>query len=156
MRSQIKRDESAASTELGYIFTFMLGVLLLSMFSVWSFGIETATRERWNQNAIETNLADITSAVERADQASHAGDSIQYAEVVKWRFTEADETLFRLTLSDEGLVLVHDEYELNREVSISATGAGNYSGSISLSGLSEIWIIHQDGNTSIATNRPSF
>lgn len=156
MISQIKRDESAASTELGYIFTFMLGVLLLSMFSVWSFGIETATRERWNQNAIETNLADITSAVERADQASRTGDSIQYAEVVKWRFTEADETLFRLTLSDEGLILVHDEYELNREVSISATGAGNYSGSISLSGLSEIWIIHQDGKTSIATNRPSF
>jgi hypothetical protein len=156
MISKIKRDEAAASTELGYIFTFMLGVILLSMFSVWSFGIETATRERWNQNAIDTNLADLASAVERADLASRQGDSIQYAEAVKWRYTEADETLFKLTLSEHGLTLNHDEYELNREVSISATGSGNYSGTISLSGLREIWVIHQNGITSIATNRPSF
>ena len=41
-------DESGASTELGYIFTFLLGVLFLSLFSVWAFGLETATRENWN------------------------------------------------------------------------------------------------------------
>ena len=35
MKGELKRDESGASTELGYIFTFLLGVLFLSMFSVF-------------------------------------------------------------------------------------------------------------------------
>ena len=44
---QSRHDEGAAATELGYVFTFLLGVVLLSMFGVWAYGIETATRERW-------------------------------------------------------------------------------------------------------------
>ena len=42
MKGKLVRDQSAASTELGYIFTFLLGVLFLSMFSVWAFGLETS------------------------------------------------------------------------------------------------------------------
>ena len=38
MTRKLVEDESGASTELGYIFTFMLGVLFLSLFSVWAFG----------------------------------------------------------------------------------------------------------------------
>ena len=156
MRRKLAKDESAASTELGYIFTFLLGVLLLSMFSVWTFGIETSTRLRWNETAIDTNLADIASAVERADLASREGGEIHYAESVQWRLTEADETLFTLSLTEDGLSLEHPEKELNREVSISGTGSGTYEGSISLSGLSHVWIIHENGVTSISANRPSF
>jgi hypothetical protein len=52
-RDALKQDERAAATELGYIFTFLLGVLLLTMFSLWAYDIETATRERWNINAIQ-------------------------------------------------------------------------------------------------------
>ena len=43
-RIALKRDERAAATELGYVFTFLLGVLLLTMFSLWAYEIETATR----------------------------------------------------------------------------------------------------------------
>ena len=57
MNGKLKRDESAASTELGYIFTFLLGVLFLSMFSVWAFGLETSTRENWNTTAVDVNLS---------------------------------------------------------------------------------------------------
>jgi len=156
MKSNLKNDESAASTELGYVFTFLLGVLLLSMFSVWTFGIETATRQRWNESAIDTNLGDIAAAVERADIASREGDSIHYAESVEWRLTEADETLFTLTLTDEGLFLDHPENELDRQLSISGTGSGTYEGEISLSGLRHIWIIHEDGVTRISSTRPTF
>jgi hypothetical protein len=156
MNSKLRRDESAASTELGYVFTFLLGVLLLSMFSVWTFGIETATRQRWNETAIDTNLADIADAVERADIASREGSEIHYAESVEWRLTEADETLFTLSLTDEGLFLEHPEKELNRQLSISATGSGTYEGEISLSGLRHIWIVHEDGVTSISATRPTF
>ena len=48
----------------------MLGVLFLSMFSVWAFGLETSTRENWNTTAVDVNMADIAAAVERADTAT--------------------------------------------------------------------------------------
>ncbi|RJU86734.1 MAG: hypothetical protein DWC02_04130 [Candidatus Poseidoniales archaeon] len=156
MRGKLSRDEAAASTELGYIFTFLLGVLFLSMFSVWAFGLETSTREKWNTTAVDVNMADLAAGVERADLASREDSSIRYAEVVEWRLTEADESLFVLTLDDEGLHLDHPENSLDRDVSISATGSGTYDGKITLSGITEIWIIHDNGVTYISSQRPDF
>ena len=43
--------------------------------------IETTTRERWNEEAIQMNLDDLVAAVERADEASRLGD-IEYTECV--------------------------------------------------------------------------
>ena len=40
-RMSLRKDTGAAATELGYIFTFLLGVLLLTMFSLWAYEIET-------------------------------------------------------------------------------------------------------------------
>ncbi len=156
MRGKLSRDEAAASTELGYIFTFLLGVLFLSMFSVWAFGLETSTREKWNTTAVDVNMADLAAGVERADLASREDSSIRYAEVVEWRLTEADESLFVLTLDDEGLHLDHPENSLDRDVSISATGSGTYDGKVTLSGITEIWIIHDNGVTYISSQRPNF
>ena len=156
MRGELKRDESGASTGLGYIFTFLLGVLFLSLFSVWAFGIETATRENWNTTAVDVNMADLAAAVERADLASREDVSVSYAEVVDWRQTEADESLFILTLDDQGLHLDHPENILDRDVSTSATGSGSYDGRISLSGISQIWIVHDEGVTYLSTKRPDF
>ena len=115
MKGKLVDDNSGASTELGYIFTFMLGVIFLSMFSVWAFGLETSTRERWNNTAVDVNMADIAGAVERADAASREDPNSRYAEVVEWRLTEADESLFTLTLDDEGLHLDHTENVLDRD-----------------------------------------
>lgn len=156
MKGKLVHDESGASTELGYIFTFLLGVIFLSMFSVWAFGLETATRENWNTTAVDVNMADLAAAVERADLASRGDSSVSYAEAVEWRLTEADESLFVLTLDDQGLHLDHPESILDRDVSISATGTGTYEGKITLSGISEIWIVHDEGVTYLATMRPDF
>ena len=156
MKGELTRDESGASTELGYIFTFLLGVIFLSMFSVWAFGIETATRENWNTTAVDINMADLAGAVERADLASREDSGIRYAEVVEWRLTEADESQFVLTLDDQGLHLDHPENVLDRDVSISATGSGTYDGRITLSGITEIWIVHDDGVTYLSKKRPDF
>ncbi len=156
MRGKLVRDQSGASTELGYIFTFLLGVLFLSMFSVWAFGLETSTRENWNTTAVDVNMADIAAAVERADLASREDSSVRYAEVVSWRLTEADESEFVLTLDDEGLHLDHPENELDRDVSISATGSGTYEGRITLSGTTEIWVVYNDGVTYLTNTRPDF
>ena len=98
-------DTSGAATELGYIFTFLLGVLLLSVFSIWTWDIETATRDRWNEQAIQMNLDDLAAAIERADEASRLGD-VEYTESVWWRATEADENLLSLQLTDNSLILI--------------------------------------------------
>ena len=156
MRGKLVRDQSGASTELGYIFTFLLGVLFLSMFSVWAFGLETSTRENWNTTAVDVNMADIAAAVERADLASREDSSVRYAEVVSWRLTEADESEFVLTLDDEGLHLDHPEHVLDRDVSISATGSGTYDGRITLSGTTEIWVVYDEGVTYLTNTRPDF
>ena len=156
MTSDLVKDEAGASTELGYIFTFLLGVLFLSIFSVWAFGLETSTRENWNTTAVDVNMADLAAAVERADLASREDSSVRYAEAVKWRLTEADESEFVLTLDDMGLHLDHPENELDRDVSISATSDGNYTGRVTLSGISEIWIVYEDGLTYLSGNRPEF
>ena len=156
MKGKLVRDQSGASTELGYIFTFLLGVLFLSMFSVWAFGLETSTRENWNTTAVDVNMADIAAAVERADLASREDSSVRYAEVVSWRLTEADESEFVLTLDDEGLHLDHPENELDRDVSISATGSGSYEGRITLSGTTEIWVVYDEGLTYLTNTRPDF
>ena len=151
--SNLQKDTGAAATELGYIFTFLLGVLLLSMFSLWAWDIETATRERWNEQAIQANLDDIAAAVERADEASRMGD-VQYSESIYWRATEADENQFTLSLNDELLILEDDSGNLDLEVSISGTGSGQHSGEVQLSGISTIWIVHNDGVTSVQLERP--
>ena len=156
MRGKLVRDQSGASTELGYIFTFLLGVLFLAMFSVWAFGLETSTRENWNTTAVDVNMADIAAAVERADLASREDSSVRYAEVVSWRLTEADESEFVLTLDDEGLHLDNPENELDRDVSISATGSGTYDGRITLSGTTDIWVVYDEGVTYLTKSRPDF
>ena len=151
--TSLRRDTSAAATELGYIFTFLLGVLLLTMFSLWAWDIETATRERWNENAIQANMDDLAAAVERADEASRMG-SVDYAERVDWRPTEADESRFTLVLTDANIQLIHDTGELDANISISGTGAGTHEGTITLAGIDSIWVVHYQGVTSIEYDRP--
>ena len=149
----MSKDTNGAATELGYIFTFLLGVLLLSMFSMWAWDIETATRERWNQEAIQANMDDIAAAVERADQASRMGD-VEYSETIYWRATEADENLFTLSLNNEFLSLKDNGGTLDMEVSISGAGSGEHTGTVELSGVSTIWVVHSEGFTSLQLYRP--
>lgn len=146
-------DTSGAATELGYIFTFLLGVLLLSVFSIWTWDIETATRDRWNEKAIQMNLDDIAAAIERADEASRLGD-IEYSESVWWRATEADENLLSLQLTNNSLILIDNGGSLDTEVFVSGTGSGAHSGTVELSGAQMIWVVHKDGITSIEVDRP--
>ena len=148
----LRRDTSAAATELGYIFTFLLGVLLLTMFSLWAWDIETATRERWNENAIQANMDDLAAAVERADEASRIG-AVDYAERVEWRLTEADESRMTIVLTDTNIELIHDTGDLDTNVSISGTGAGSHEGTLTLAGIDSIWVVHYQGVTSIEYDR---
>ena len=143
----------AAATELGYIFTFLLGVLLMTMFSVWAWDIETNTRLRWNEEAIQANMDDIAAAVERADEASRIAN-VSYAEEVSWRPTEADESLFIIELTDTAVILVDEGGSLDMRVALSGTGAGTHEGSVHLAGVDRLWVVHEDGVTFLSLDRP--
>ena len=153
--STLARDTRAAATELGYIFTFLLGVLLLTMFSVWAWDIETNTRLRWNEEAVLANMDDLAAAVERADEASRLGGNISYAEEVSWRPTEADESLFWLELTDTSIKLIDEGGPLDLEVALSGTGAGAHEGIVPLAGVERVWVVHENGVTSLSLDRPS-
>ena len=153
-RRSLTWDTRAAATELGYIFTFLLGVLLMSMFSVWAWDIETNTRLRWNEEAIQANMDDIAAAVERADEASRLGGNISYAEEISWRPTEADESLFWLELHDTALILIDEGGPLDTEISLSGTGAGTHEGRVPLAGVERMWVVHDDGITFLSLDRP--
>lgn len=150
---RLSRDTRAAATELGYVFTFLLGVLLMTIFSVWAWDIETNTRLRWNEEAVEANLNDLAAAVERADEASRIGN-VSYAESVAWRPSEADESLFWLRLSDTSLKLIDKGGSLDMTVGLSGTGSGEHSGEIPLAGAQLVWVVHENGTTKVTLDRP--
>ena len=151
----LQRNREGAATELGYVFTFLLGVLLLTMFSLWIYDIETATRERWNEEAIEANMNDLSAAIERTDIASRIDDS-SYAERVYWRSTEADESQFTLELTDTELILYDAQGDLDTERSLSGTASAPHSGVIDLAGVESIWVVYHNGNITIELDRPMF
>ena len=153
--SSLQRNREAAATELGYVFTFLLGVLLLTMLSLWIYEIETATRERWNEEAIDANMNDLASAVERTDTASRIENS-SYAERVYWRSTEADESQFSLELTDTKLILHDAQGELDAERSLSGTASAPHTGIIDLAGVEAIWVVYHNGVISIELDRPMF
>ena len=152
--TRLNADTRAAATELGYIFTFLLGVLLMSMFSVWAWDIETNTRHRWNVEAVQANMDDIAAAVERADEASRLGGNVSYAEEIAWRPTEADECLFWLELHETTLILIDEGGPLDIEISLSGTGSSSHEGRVPLAGVDRIWVVHDDGLTFLSLDRP--
>ena len=153
--SKFTRDESGAATELGYIFTFLLGVLLMTMFSIWAWGIETSTRERWNDEAIIANMDDIVEAVERANEASRI-DNSTYAEWVSWRPTEADESLMTLKLETNTIELVDESEREGYTVQHSGTGNAENNGTLALAGITTIWVVLEDGQIYLSADRPYF
>jgi lipopolysaccharide biosynthesis protein len=153
--SSLQRNREAAATELGYVFTFLLGVLLLTMFSLWIYDIETATRERWNEEAIEANMNELSAAIERTDIASRI-DNSSYAERVYWRATEADESQFSLELTDTKLILHDEQGEFDTERSLSGTASAPHTGIVDLAGVEAIWVVYHNGVISIELDRPMF
>ena len=150
----LKDDDSAAATELGYVFTFLLGVMLLSMFSVWAWDIENSTRHRWNEQALENNLRDVASAVERADAASRIDPSVLYAEPVKLQGVQIDAGQLTMILDDSELNLIDARGRFSDTVSISAASAATHEGEVNLGKGSIVWVVYHEGVTSISMKAP--
>ena len=49
MQKYLAKDENAAATEIGYVFTFLLGLMFLTSFSIWVWDLEVSTQDRWTE-----------------------------------------------------------------------------------------------------------
>ena len=104
-------DESGAATELGYVFTFLLGLLLLSLYSLWAWDIENSTRERWSDVALTENVERVGSAIERADDVARINPNATYSEQIELLNVEQSSVNIIMLLDDEKLTITHPNFK---------------------------------------------
>ena len=156
MSKKFANDESAAATEIGYVFTFLLGLMFLTTFSIWVWGLEVSTQERWTEHAIEENLLSVGAAVERADEAARLDSTARYAEPVDLHLSTAAGLNIEMWLTDDA-VHVSDSAEVYRSSQpISGAAATTHSGVVNLVGIETVWVVLMDGNVTLQVEQPGF
>ncbi|PXF20676.1 MAG: hypothetical protein CXX72_04530 [Methanobacteriota archaeon] len=153
-QASLHRDEAAAATELGYVFTFLLGLLFLSMFSVWTWDLESSRAKTWTVEAMDQNLDAVAAAVERADSASHLGGNVTYAEPVPLLLSHATRLELRMLLDDEGLLLQDGSREFTARRPISAGASTTHTGEVSLNGIDTVWVVLSGGEVRLQVAQP--
>ncbi len=149
-------DNDAASTEIGYVLTFFLGLMFLTTFSIWTFDIQQATEERWTNEAIQENLREIAEAVERADAAMRLDSNASYAEPVELRLSADTGLGLILILDDEKLTMRDISESRSFSQEISAASSATHSSEVNLAGVQILWVSLHNGTVSISTQQPGF
>ena len=156
MSKKFANDENAAATEIGYVFTFLLGLMFLTTFSIWVWGLEVSTQERWTEHAIEENLLSVGAAVERADEAARLDATARYAEPVDLHLSTAAGLNIEMWLTDDA-VHISDSAEVYRSSQpISGAAATTHSGVVNLVGIETVWVVLVDGNVTLQVEQPGF
>ena len=156
MSKEFANDENAAATEIGYVFTFLLGLMFLTTFSIWVWGLEVSTQERWTEHAIEENLLSVGAAVERADEAARLDSTARYAEPVDLHLSTAAGLNIEMWLTDDA-VHISDSAEVYRSSQpISGAAATTHSGVVNLVGIETVWVVLMDGNVTLQVEQPGF
>ena len=156
MSRKLNNDENAAATEIGYVFTFLLGLMFLTTFSIWVWGLEVSTQERWTEHALEENLLSVGAAVERADEAARLDPNARYAEPVNLHLSTAAGLNIEMWLTDDA-VHISDSAEVYRSSQpISGAAATVHSGVVNLVGIETVWVVLQDGNVTLQVEQPGF
>ncbi len=153
-RRRLKDNNEAAATEIGYVFTFMLGVMLLSLFSLWVWDIEQATKQRWSYQAMQENTERISSAIERADEVARGNVNSTYAEPVELLITESSTIEITLIITDSSVEIVDSNGEYLHQIVISSATAVPHSGNVKLSGLSKVWVVLENQQITVTDKQP--
>ena len=156
MSRKFVNDENAAAPEIGYVFTFLLGLMFLTTFSIWVWGLEVSTQERWTEHALEENLLSVGAAVERADEAARLDSTARYAEPVDLHLSTAAGLNIEMWLTDDA-VHISDSAEVYRSSQpISGAAATTHSGVVNLVGIETVWVVLVDGNVTLQVEQPGF
>ena len=153
---KLRRDEAAAATELGYVFTFLLGLMFLSSFSIWVWDLEVATQDRWTKEAIEENLFSVCAAIERADEAARIDPDAKYAEPVDLYLSSATGLGLKMWLTEEAIHIKDPENDFSAKHAISGAAPTIHQGSIDLAGVETVWIVLDAGVVTIQIQQPGF
>tara|TARA_B100000700_G_C15037578_1_gene853544 strand:- start:2148 stop:2621 length:474 start_codon:yes stop_codon:yes gene_type:complete len=156
MQKYLAKDENAAATEIGYVFTFLLGLMFLTSFSIWVWDLEVSTQDRWTEQALEENLMSVGAAVERADEAARLDSGARYAEPVDLHLSSAAGLNLEMWLTDDA-VHVSDGTEAYRSSQpISGAAATTHSGVVNLVGIETVWVVLESGNVTLQVEQPGF
>ena len=156
MSRKLINDENAAATEIGYVFTFLLGLMFLTTFSIWVWGLEVSTQERWTEHALEENLLSVGAAVERADEAARLDPNARYAEPVDLHLSTAAGLNIEMWQTEDA-VHISDSAEVYRSSQpISGAAATVHSGVVNLVGIETVWVVLEDGNVTLQVEQPGF
>ena len=156
MKRKFVEDDSAAATEIGYVFTFLLGLMFLSTFSIWVWGLEVSTQDRWTEEALEENLLAVGAAVERADEAARLDGDARYAEPVEMYLSSASGLNLEMWLTDYAIHLSDGGEMYRTSQPISGAAATIHSGVVKLTGVETIWVVLDSGNVTIQVEQPGF
>ena len=156
MARQFVEDDSAAATEIGYVFTFLLGLMFLSAFSIWVWDLEVSTQNRWTEEALEENLLSVGAAVERADEAARLDVNARYAEPVDLHLSTAIGLDLEMWLTDDAVHLSDGEHVYRTSQPISVAAATSHSGVINLACVETIWVVLDSGQVTIQVEQPGF
>ena len=156
MSRKLIEDESAAATEIGYVLTFFLGLMFLSTFSIWVWGLEVSTQDRWSEEALEENLLAVGAAVERADEAARLDVDARYAEPVDLYLSSAAGLNLEMWLTDDSLHLSDGKEMYRTSQPISGAAATTHSGTIKLAGIETVWVVLDAGQVTIQVEQPGF
>ena len=133
-----------------------LGLMFLTTFSIWVWGLEVSTQERWTEHALEENLLSVGAAVERADEAARLDPNARYAEPVDLHLSTAAGLNIEMWLTDDA-VHISDSAEVYRSSQpISGAAATVHSGVVNLVGIETVWVVLQDGNVTLQVEQPGF
>ena len=156
MTRKLAGDDSAAATEIGYVFTFLLGLMFLSSFSIWVWGLEVSTQDRWTEEALEENLLAVGAAVERADEAARLDGDARYAEPVEMHLSSAVGLQLEMWLTDDAVHLSDGEQMYRTSQPISGAAATTHSGVVKLVGVETVWVVLDSGQVTIQVEQPGF
>ena len=156
MMQNFAEDETAAATEIGYVFTFLLGLMILSAFSIWVWDLEVSTQNRWTEEALEENLLSVSAAVERADEAARLDGDARYAEPVELHLSSAIGLNLEMWLTDDAVHLSDGDQVYRTNQPISGAAATSHSGVVNLAGVETIWVVLDSGQVTIQVEQPGF
>ena len=151
-----RHDEGAAATEIGYLLTFLLGLMFLTAFSLWTWDIQQATEERWTYEAMEENVRSVSDAIERADAAARISPDSTYAEPVPLLLSRDPGLGLRMVLTNES-ILLSDGVGV-RTIVQPISGAANtwHHGEVDLAGAQIMWVSLSEGEITITLRQPGF
>ena len=147
-----RNDENAAATELGYVFTFLLGLLLLSLYSFWAWDIENSTRERWSEVALTENIERVGNAIERAESVARMNPNATYTENIELLNVEQTSTDVIMMLDEESLTIIHPNFKENFVYKISSASPSSHNGELNIKGESSVWVHLSNGIIEISNN----